>query len=730
MLWVVADKPESLTASYLELARVLNLAEKDAQESEVVIGAVKEWLRTATKYLLILDNADDLKLAQEFLPPMMGGHVLVTTRAQAMGRFAKRLEVEVLPVEQGVEFLLKRAGMEQTSEEEQKAARALCEALGGLPLALDQAGAYIEETQSSLVEYEQFYQQQRVALLKERGGLVSDHPEAVATTWSLSFQRVEQKNPAAADVLRMCAFLAADVIPESILTQGGEELGPRVQELATDPLALKKAIAVLGGYSLLKRDATSRTVSVHRLVQAVLRDQMDEGDQRQWAKRTVRALDACFPNGEHESWVQCEYLVPHALECAQWIESWDVQNQEAAFLLTRVGWYLYQRARYSEAERLDGQALRILKEVSGADATETATVLNNLALLYQAQGKYSDAEPLLKRVVPIYEKQLGAMHPWTATALNNLGELYRAQGKYVEAEPLHKRALAIREQQLGAMHPDVAQSLNNLGKLYRAQGKYSEAEPLYTQALAIYQKELGKDRPFVATLMNNLAELYREQGKYSEAEPLLKRVVPIYEQQLGETHPHVATALNNLANLYQAQGKYVEAEPLYSRALAIDETVSGQEHLDVATDLNNLASLYYAQGKYVEAEPLYERSLRIRERQLGKTHPSVATGLNNLAGLYRAQGKDAEAEPLYQRALAIREQVLGAMHPETAQSWWWLAVLAEEQGKAREALRLYWQALGVYEQALGREHPTTQNVRGFYERCLKRVQGMQEPGKQ
>src|SRR5450755_594159 len=199
VLWAQADTRENLNSSYLAIATLLNLPEKSEQESAHVVAAVKNWLQRNTSWLLILDNADDLALARDFLPPSVGGHVLLTTRAQATGRFARRLEVDVLPTELGTIFLLRRAGLlaldailEQASESDRDQARSICEELGGLPLALDQAGAYIEETRCSLSDYQQRYQTRRARLLQRRGGLVPDHPDAVTATWSLEFEKVQK----------------------------------------------------------------------------------------------------------------------------------------------------------------------------------------------------------------------------------------------------------------------------------------------------------------------------------------------------------------------------------------------------------------------------------------------------------------------------------------------------------------------------------------------------------
>ena len=187
VIWIKADTHENLFADFLSLAQLLALPEQDTQDQVVVTIAIQRWLREHTEWLLVFDNADDLEMVQEILPTGYQGHVLLTTRARAMGRIAHRLEIEEMDQEIGVLFLLRRAGLiepdaplEKTSEKERALAEELVQELGGLPLALDQAGAYIEETATSLQGYLDFYHTYRLALLQRRGGLTADHPELVA----------------------------------------------------------------------------------------------------------------------------------------------------------------------------------------------------------------------------------------------------------------------------------------------------------------------------------------------------------------------------------------------------------------------------------------------------------------------------------------------------------------------------------------------------------------------
>jgi hypothetical protein len=206
VLWARAESEEALHASYIACAALLRLSVQQAREQEIVIAAVKGWFQAHRNWLLILDNADDLDLLPPFLPSASTGHILLTTRAWDMQRFATRREVEILPVERAATFLLQRAGplapdaeLAQAPAGDRDLAMQLAGELGGLPLALDQAGAYLEATGTDLAAYQRIYRKYRQQLLQERRSLVSDHPDPVATIWSLAFahfwlQRVSSKN--------------------------------------------------------------------------------------------------------------------------------------------------------------------------------------------------------------------------------------------------------------------------------------------------------------------------------------------------------------------------------------------------------------------------------------------------------------------------------------------------------------------------------------------------------
>ena len=537
VLWVRADSIVSLTSSMVELAQVLHLPERNEQDQQVIVQAVLRWLRLQTGWLLIYDNIDDFSLAKPFLPKAGPGHLLFTTRSRSLGGLAQRLDIEQMEPEIGALLLLRRASLltiqatlNMAKPDDQRLARAISQELDGLPLALDQAGTYIKEAPCPLPDYLAHYQTRRSDILRVRGSFDQDYPASVATTWSLSFEKVAKANPAAAELLTLCAFLAPDAIPEEMM-KWRNAFGPILQNIAVDPLRLNEAIKELLKYSLIRRNA--ETLTTHRLVQAVLQDSMDEQARRAWAERTARAITSALPNPtDVTGWEKYERYLPHALVCATFIEDYSFEFAEAATLLSKTAEYLRSHARFVQAEPLYERALAI-RERSGD--SKTLGTLYNLAALYVEQGKYEQAEQLL-------------------------------QSKHEQGELLYQQALAIWEASLGREHIDVVYPLNNLANLYKAQGKHAQVEPLYQRALAI-----------------------REQW-----EQFLLRGLALVEQQLGLEHSDVAYVLNDLANLYKAQGKYAQAEPLYQRALAIWEKSLGPEHPDTQKARRNYASLLAA----------------------------------------------------------------------------------------------------------------------------------------
>ena len=606
VFWITAATADSLRADFLELARQLSLpemkqlthSEPDEQQQHQIITAVKRWLATHDGWLLILDNADDLPQTQAFLPSNHKGSVLFTTRAQATGRMAvTTIEVEHMHLQDGMLLLLrwtKRLSVDQPLEQARfadlDAARRIVTEMDGLPLAIVQAAAYVDETGCRLTDYLDLYATHRKDLLARSSPHNPDSPHTVATTWNISFQQVEQRSPAAAELLCVFAFLAPDIIPEEMLKRGAAELGPRLSATVADTWQFNEALEVLRRYSLVRRNSNLGILSIHRLVQVVQRESMHKEEQHLWAKRTIRALNAAFPDANYGTDSNHQSYLLHIQECATFIEHYHLYFPEAAQLLYRAGAFLYFYGFYPQSQTLHEQALAIRQKLFGAKHADVAESLNDLAMLARHQGDYQQAEKLYQEALAIRQELFGQEHYTTVHSLNNLGVLYLKQGLYQQAKPYLEQAARItREKSLGSQHHEMLVIFINLAQLYLEQHKYEEAELRLQQAYHSSKAIVGTEHPVIIQVIILQAKLAHAQGDDESAEKLWLQSLAITEKTLGPDHPTATDRLSDLAKLYVAQRRYTQALSFCQRALNICEKTLGPEHPETISNRQHLA---------------------------------------------------------------------------------------------------------------------------------------------
>ncbi len=703
ILWLNTASREILNSDLSSLLDQLGIFVEGGDNEQQRFAALKHWLQHHDRWFVILDDLDDFTLVDQLLPQNSKGHALLITHSEATGPFAPAISIPQMSIREAALLLLRRAkkisaqgSQDAAAEADYQLALALAQEVEGYPLALDQAGAYIEETQRSLASYLDLYRQRKGTLLGMRGRLVNDHLDPVTTTLTLTFEKVAQIDPAALQLLHLLAFLHADAIPDEMLMHAASTLDEPLRSLAADSIALDTALAILQRFSLVHRRADTTTVNIHHIVQTVLIESLAKDQQRQLATQVVRLVTSSFPEAAFENWVECERYLPHAQRCDQLILDYQLAFNEAALLLQRLGSYCYKRALYPQAETYLQHTLHLREHLLGAEHPDTAQTINALALIYREQARYAEAESLYQRALDIRQQVFGPDHAETAQSLNNLGNLYTVQADYPRAEQLLLHALIIYEETLGPETNQTAFALGNLAIVYQRQGNYLKVEPLLRRALAIREKILDANHPDLAQSLNTLAAWYLEQGKLQLAEPLLQRALAILEETVGSIHPETAVSLNTLAGLYDDLQEYQKAETFYRRALSIYEQVRGPAHPDTARVLNNLALLFRNQNLYESAEPLYQQALSIYEGTPGPTHPKTALVLYNLGRLYQIQNDNGHAEPLLRRSLAIRQANLRPEHPDTMSSLNMLAELLTSQGRYEEAEPLFLQALSIY----------------------------------
>jgi tetratricopeptide (TPR) repeat protein len=567
--WVNAEQPALIGDQLARLGAELGLAQVD--DLAVMLAAVHRALQSRGRWLLIFDNAES---PEEIRPLLPGGpgQVLITTRRSGFRALGEVLDLDTLARDDAITLLRRRAPALSGSDAGELAAR-----LGDLPLALDQAAAYLDQTGMPPEEYQQLLGTRSADLY--RRGQAAGHPATIATIWSLSIDRLQDTAPAAVQILELCAWLAPEPIPLDLFTRHSDQLSDPLAAAAADPVAFADAIGVLTGYSLARRSRGS--IIVHRLIQDVARNRHRTAVTGEPLKMALALLRADLPGdvwARPEIWPRWRALLPSVLAATG-------------------------------------------HNTGTAQADTTAWLLNTAGIYLRRHGRFGEDLPLHQRALRIDESALGPDHPNVATDLSYVGQALAALGRSAEALSLQQRALCIREAALGPDHPDVAADLSFVGRALSSLDRESEALPLHQRALRIREAALGPDHPDVAIDLNHVGRALRELGRASEALPLHQRALRIHEVALRSDHPDLANDHNYLGLTLTALGRPGEALPLHQRALDIDEAAFGPDHPYVAIDLSHAGQALEAMGRIEEALLLHRRALRIREVALGPDHP-------------------------------------------------------------------------------------------------------------
>ncbi|MBM3188673.1 MAG: tetratricopeptide repeat protein [Chloroflexi bacterium] len=587
--WLRAEAPALLAADYAELAYELEMVprgEPVRDQSALIAAVIRRLQEGRERWLLVFDNAPDPASLRGLIPQGPARRVLITSRHPEWGTLAQPLRVPVFEPEEALQYLLERTG-----EEDADAAEELAEELGRLPLALAQAAAYIAETKTTLRGYLALFRERREALwARERPP--DDYPATVGTTWSVAMERAEAENPVAADLLRLCAYLAPEGIPLALLREGRKQVPEPLREALGDELALSAALRPLLGLSLA--DRAGDTLTVHRLVGAVTRDRLPEEGRTRWATAAVELVDAACPGGniydDPDVWPTCDALLPQALAATAHAESLAVAPIATQHVLTVLGVYQQTRAQFREARRL------------------------------------------FERAIPIAQATYGDEHPEVATVISNLGSVLRHLGELAEARRCFERVLEI----LNPDHPNYAGALNNMGLVLLDLGQVAEAGRRFERALPIFEKAIGENHPTIATLVKDLGLVLQGLSEMGDMETRSSPVEPgprVNEAACGPERRAGARGVNNLRGVLWELGELAAARRCLERALAIDEAAYGPDHPEVATDVWNLGMLLAELGETEKARCCLERALRIWEAKLGPEHPNTQTARRNLEGL-------------------------------------------------------------------------------------------------
>jgi tetratricopeptide (TPR) repeat protein len=713
LAWVPASSRDAVITGYAQALAATGAA-NPGPDLDSAAASFLGWLaETSRPWLVVLDDLADLADLEGLWPHGQAGLVVVTTRLPAMAVGAngrKILQVGAFSQREALSYLTARLYEEPGMR---AGALDLAMDLGCLPLCLAQASAVVADSASDCRVYRaQLTDRTRQMSVTEAGRYTA----AVTATWSLSLDRAEYGAPPgmARNALAFVALLDPGGIPAAVLTSQAAcdfICGRRATGTPDDEGQVRGVLDSLARVGLVTIDpgSASRTVRMHRLVQATIQQVMPPSIMEQTTAAAASALQQAWP--EHD----LDQLAAQALRgCAASLHraAGDLLwAPEAHPVLLRAGQSL-------DHSRLTGPAIAYWQamittssRLLGPGHASTRTARDSLAAAYVAAGRPADAIGIQEQLLAEREKALGRDHPETLTALSGLARACLAGGRQEDAILLHERTLADRERVLGPDHPATLATRGDLATACLAAGRVPDAIAILQRALSDRSTVLGPDHPDTLSACSDLATALHQAGRLKEAFPLYKRALADRERLQGATHPDTMTARANLAYAYRSADKLKDALPIYARTYADRQQVLGPDHPDTLTSLSNLASAYHTARKLKQALPLYEQALSSLERLHGPDHPETLAARGNLASAYHSGGRIALAIPLYEQTLQDHERVMGPDHPNTLTARANLASAYHAVGRLTDAIAVFEHTLADCERFLPPGHPLTQAIR-------------------
>lgn len=672
----------------------------------------------------------------------------MTSRNQSWSQHGDALPVGVFLREESIEHLQRRAPGLSDEDADQVAT-----AVGDLPLAVEQAAAWIAETATPIDTYlEQLGRQApQVLALNQPVG----YPEPVAATWNISIARLKERSPAAVRLLQLCAFFAPEPISANLLYSKEmiEALKPYDSSLQ-EKLVLGRVIREIGRFALAKVDQVSNSIQVHRLVQAVIKAQLTEEEQREARHVVHRILAGARPDDDEpidnpETWPRFAAIWPHlgpsdARHCKEpetrrllidrvrylwkrgdvrtagslgeelrqtWLEMLGERDLQYLYLCFHLSNILRTRGRYVEAKELDEFTLRRQREVLGAEHPHTYMTTSSLAIDLGLLGDYGRAIELATEAHDGFSQIFHDSHPRTLAAANNLALNLRSIGQYARAREIDQDVYDRRTEVLGAKHPYSLSSAMNLARDLREVGRYEDSVGLLSRTYESFKETLGRTYPTTLSAAKSLAVSLRRAGRFEDAHRLTVATRARYRAKYTSANPDsLACDLNLAADLFAA-GEAVQARDTAQEVVDQYMKVPGEKHPYTLAAQNNLGVYLSGTGEAERSEKILTLVVASMRERFGREHPNTLFCVMNLANATADRGDLPLVLETEQRLATQLRVALGAHHPETLAMISNMAVTLDAMGREEEAVQLRAELLGELSRQLGDEHPLTQIAR-------------------
>ncbi|MDG4810885.1 FxSxx-COOH system tetratricopeptide repeat protein [Micromonospora sp. WMMD1120] len=569
-----------------------------ASDTDTTARQVLRELREAGHWLLIFDNVEAPEDVVAWLP-QGPGHVIVTSRNPGWRQVATLLDVDVFDRAESV-ALLRTLAPELTVAQAERVA----DAVGDLPLAVAQAAGVIGETAMTADDYLRELTQHGAQVMAE--GKPPSYPTTLAATVQISLDRLNAKDPAAVQLLRLCALLAPEPVPMEIFTAAPAGLLPEpLASVAASTMAIRRSVGLLARYGLAKAGPVGP--QLHRLTLAIVRDLADPTARATTRDQVEALLAAAAPGPHHEptSWPYWGRFLPHLLA----VDPGASRNPDLRRVAIQAGWYLRGHGDLKTGHDITEQLYQQWRGRLGPDDPATLQAAHSLADARSQLGQLQAAHDIAAETLRRHRRVLGDDHLATLSSACTLGLcLYRLGRSTAEDPPPFERAREL-----------LADTLSRLRSRY------------------------GEDLGLTLGTAHNLALTLGALDRHEEALALHEDTVNRRRRVLGEDHPHTLLSAGDLADELAAAGRPADALELHRDTLARQRRVLGDEHPYTMLSAARTAAVLHHLGRSAEALALGQETLERQARVLGPDHVETRGSARAVSAYLRALGRHRQA---------------------------------------------------------------------------------------
>ncbi|MFJ5262058.1 FxSxx-COOH system tetratricopeptide repeat protein [Streptomyces sp. NPDC088387] len=657
--WIPAERESLILAALASLAAQMGVApigQEGAPTANTAVPAVLEALRAGAPYnnwLLVFDNAEDIETVRNYFPTNGPGKVIVTSRNRAWERVATPLSVNVFEREESIELLQKRSP-DLSAEDADR----LAEALGDLPLAVEQAGAWRAVTGMLVDEYLDLLNQRSPEILELEPA--PDYQVSVAAAWDISLERIEANNPGARQLLDICASMAPEPIPRSMLRASrGINITSDVDPLLREPIKLNRAIRDLSQFSLLKVDPRTDTLQMHRLLQTVLLGKLEPDERERMRDAAHQLLSAAKPGdyGSSAEWRAYQALLPHVL-ASQALTSTDRYVRE---LVSSTVLFLYFWGDHQGAADYGRQVWNSWLAASGEEDIFVIRMAKSFAFLLRQIGQIAESIPITEQALEV-SRRIEVEPEELIDGLVEMADARRYQGLFQEAQELGREATELARSLFGPDDPTTLRAGHSWAVDLRLCGRFREALELGQEIGRQREMMYGPASYFTINTLNGLAVDMRESGDYPGAREFQEDLYRRAAGTFGDEHPLTLRLARNLALCRRRDGAVAEAGKLSEETLRHFIARYGIDHADsLATEINFCVDQRLA-GDLDRSRALGQDAVQRYGVRLGQNHAYTQLSKANLAATLRALGDLDGAQELEDDAARHLAATVGARH--------------------------------------------------------------------